>query len=133
MNLKIKKTLKNLDFLLNKRVFEKNKYFLLFYKNNTQRILLKTKDIYFYTRNKYPLILIKFNSLIKLLNFIKIKNKYVVLINVCNLIYKKHSYLIKYLFMTNLFIFLVQKNLILFKLKQLNLRNLSFFKNFNFI
>ena len=106
---------------------------MLFFKFNTQKILLKSKDIYFFTKNKYPLILIKFNSLINLLNFIKIKKNYIVLINIEKLTFKKYLDLSNYFLIQTLFIFLIQKNLILFKIKQIFLFNISFLKKFNFI
>jgi len=132
MNLQIKKTLKSLDFLLNKRIIKTNKYFLLLYTANTQKILLKSKDIYFYTKNKYPLILIKFTNLEKLVNFIKIKDKFIVLVNNNDFIYKNCKDFYSYIDMPNMFIFLIKKNLVLFKTKFLILINLLFFKNFKF-
>ena len=132
MNIKIKKTLKNLDLLITQRLLKKNKFFVLFFKSNKQN--LKIKDIYFFRKNKYPLILLTFTEFNSLLMFSKINKKNIVLINLSNFIYKSYNTLIKYLDFQKFFLFLFNKNLIFIKqLKILNLHTLSSFKIFNFV
>ena len=134
MNAKLKKTLKNLDLLLTQRVLKKNKFFLLFYKSNKDTILVKSKDIYFFKQNKYPLILLKFNVLNNLLNFIKINKKNILLISISNFTYKNYSLLNNYLSFQYFLIFLVHKNLVIIKqLQNLNSNFFSIFKIFNSI
>lgn len=134
MNAKLKKTLKNLDLLLTQRVLKKNKFFLLFYKSNKDTILVKSKDIYFFKQNKYPLILLKFNVLNNLLNFSKINKKNILLISISNFTYKNYSLLNNYLSFQYFLIFLVHKNLVIIKqLQNLNSNFFSIFKIFNSI
>ncbi len=124
--------MKNLDLLITQRLLKKNKFFVLFYKSNKQN--LKSKDIYFFRKNKYPLILITFTEFNSLLIFSKNNKKNIVLINISNFIYKSYNTLIKYLDFQKFFIFLFNKNLIFIKqLKIFNLNTLSSFKNFNFV
>ena len=124
--------MKNLDLLITQRLLKKNKFFVLFYKSNKQN--LKSKDIYFFRKNKYPLILITFTEFNSLLIFSKNNKKNIVLINISNFIYKSYNTLIKYLDFQKFFIFLFNKNLIFIKqLKIFNLNTLSIFKNFNFV
>ena len=124
--------MKNLDLLITQRLLKKNKFFVLFFKSNKQN--LKLKDIYFFRKNKYPLILLTFTEFNSLFMFSKINKKNIVLINLSNFIYKSYNTLIKYLDFQKFFLFLFNKNLIFIKqLKILNLHTLSSFKIFNFV